>query len=566
MKRLILSDTQKKGLIIGGVITLTVIIIAQLLYPRDQLVPFASIDGMSVGGWQQQDATWELNHRLNSQEIPIKIKQTGQTYQIVKPSDIGLTIDSKARVEAASYPLWARLLPTSLLWYQLLPIHQQPSYASDSAKLASFMKNTLGDCHLKPKNADIVSKNSTLTLVPASAGAECDREKVITALRAVKPTLKNPGQVSIVGNLIEPKITDETAKKQIATITARTKEGVLIKVKEKEQTIAQKAILSWLEFAPDKTTFKITINNKASDKYFAEEIANKVVEYAGTSHVVTQDFTVISKKEGRSGQALDNDATRVSILEVIEGDKDTATALTKVVKPKVNYDRIYSRTSVGITAFLTHYAEGNPGVFGVSFIELEGAGRSAQYNQDKVFTTASTYKLFVAFSTLKRIDSGSYKWSDKVVDSRDLKACFDDMIVKSDNPCAEALIKKIGRDKLDSDLRSIGLTKSTFRAKNNQTTAAELAAFLTKLQNKQLPLKSASRDTLLGAMKRQVYRQGIPAGASGKVADKVGFLNGLLHDAAIVYSPKGNYVLVILSDNSTWANIANITRRVEALR
>ena len=67
-------------------------------------------------------------------------------------------------------------------------------------------------------------------------------------------------------------------------------------------------------------------------------------------------------------------------------------------------------------------------------------------------------------------------------------------------------------------------------------------------------------------MKRNVYRQGIPAGASGTVADKVGFLNGLLHDAAIVYSPKGTYVLVILTNGSSWANIAELTKKIEALR
>jgi beta-lactamase class A len=566
MKQISLNDAQKKWLIVGGVITLTVIIIGQLLYPREQLVPFASIDGFSVGGWQKKDATWELDQRLTSQEIPIKIKQTGQTYQTVKPSDIGLTIDNQVRVEAASYPLWARMIPSSLLWYQSLMPQSQPEYVFDDAKLESFMKQTLGDCKLQPKNADIVYKDNKLTLVPASAGGECDRDEVMKVLKAITPTLQQPSKVTIEGSITKPNITDEVANKLIESLAAHTKNGVSIEVNDKEQTIPQKDILSWLEFKPEKTNFKITINDKKSDKYFAAEFASAVAQPAGTSHVTTHDFTVISKKEGRSGRALDNDATRASILEVINNDKYTAMALTKVVKPKINYDRTYSRTSVGMTAFLTHYAEGHPGEFGVSFIELEGAGRSAQYGQDKVFTTASTYKLFVAFSTLKRIDNGSYEWSDSVVDGRNLKTCFDDMIVKSDNPCAEALIKKIGRDKLDSDLRSIGLTKSTFRAKNNQTTSAELAVFLTKLEKKKLPLKSASRDTLLGAMKRQVYRQGIPAGTSGEVADKVGFLNGLLHDAAIVYSPKGTYVLVILSDNSTWASIADITRRIEALR
>jgi beta-lactamase class A len=63
-----------------------------------------------------------------------------------------------------------------------------------------------------------------------------------------------------------------------------------------------------------------------------------------------------------------------------------------------------------------------------------------------------------------------------------------------------------------------------------------------------------------------VYRQGIPAGASGAVADKVGFIDALLHDSAIVYSPSGTYVLAIMTDGSSWANIAQLTREIEALR
>jgi len=128
------------------------------------------------------------------------------------------------------------------------------------------------------------------------------------------------------------------------------------------------------------------------------------------------------------------------------------------------------------------------------------------------------------------------------------------------------LIKKIGASGLNADIKSIGLTSTAFRADNNLTTPNDLANYLTKLERGQLPIKTESRDRLLGAMKRNVYRQGVPSGASGQTADKVGFLWGLLHDAAIVYSPKGTYVLAVMTDGSSWANIADLTRKIEALR
>jgi hypothetical protein len=68
-------------------------------------------------------------------------------------------------------------------------------------------------------------------------------------------------------------------------------------------------------------------------------------------------------------------------------------------------------------------------------------------------------------------------------------------------------------------------------------------------------------------MKGNVYRQGIPSGIpNARVADKVGFLDALLHDASIVYSPKGTYVLIILTNNASWGNIAELAKEIESVR
>ena len=68
-------------------------------------------------------------------------------------------------------------------------------------------------------------------------------------------------------------------------------------------------------------------------------------------------------------------------------------------------------------------------------------------------------------------------------------------------------------------------------------------------------------------MKRNIYKQGILAGLpSATVASKVGFLDALLHDASIIYSPTGTYVLVIMTEGSSWGNIANLAKQVESLR
>lgn len=566
LKRPQLTNEQWRWVAVGAVVTLVIISIGQLLYPRDRLAPLMTIDSVPVGGWVQKDAARELDRRMAEQPVAITIEKTGQAYQEAKPSEIGLTISNDARISSAGYPLWARLIPTSILWYHAVVPEQEPRYVRDEATLAKFVKTTLGDCKLAPKDAGIIFKDDTLKLVPSTPGGTCDKEEVLNELRQVRPTVSEPATVQISATIEAPGVKDKTAQELIKVLDERLKAGIKLEAGGETKVITQKEVLSWLTFTPKGSKLAIGISEKASDDYFSKNVTPLVAVPAGVTTVTTRDFTELSRKTGKSGKTLNTDATRHSIVEVVEGVETKAEATTQAVKPAIAYKRSYTKTSTGIAALLAHYDQDNPGVFGVSFVELGGAGRSSSYNEKRVFTTASTYKLFVAFSVLRHIDSGKYKWSDKVVDERNLETCFDDMIVKSDNPCAEALIEKIGRERLDSDLRSIGLSRSTFRAKSNQTTAAELGTFLIKLHNGDLPLKSSSRAKLLGAMKRQQYRQGIPAGASGTVADKVGFLNGLLHDAAIVYSPKGTYVLVVLSDGSTWGNIADITKRIESLR
>lgn len=201
-------------------------------------------------------------------------------------------------------------------------------------------------------------------------------------------------------------------------------------------------------------------------------------------------------------------------------------------------------------------------------MELSGERRNAAYNATTQFTTASTYKLFVAYSTLLRIESGKWKWTDKITSTRNASVCFDDMIKLSDNECAIAFLQKIGYRPITDEAHAIGATSTSFLGNDGiKSTAKDEALLLSLLHTGQILSKQSSRDKWIAAMKANVFRQGIPKGIPGAtVADKVGFLDGLLHDAAIVYSPKGTYVLIILTNNASWANIAELAKEIEAVR
>lgn len=562
--------TRHRGLLIwSGGILLAVLMLAQIFYPGDRLPLNARIDGLNVSAWRMQDATWQLDKQAATQSIDILLGDSKETYVAAKPGDIGLEIRNKTRIEEAGYAWWARLIPTSLFWYGLGMNDESPQYESNKGKARAYLNTALGNsCDIPPKNASLAFKESGLELVKAKDGGACREDEAIKALAAVRPVPGVKAMVKIPVEVKKPSVTDETAQDLAHMLTERTEDGVQLTVADKPQVIPQENVLSWLTFAAKDKELTFVIDSKKASDYFTKNVTPKVSKPAGTTRITTRDFTVVSQSTGATGQTLALGATLDGVTSVLNGTQTIAKVSITPLAPKIIYSRSYTKTSTGIAAMIMHYDEDHAGTFGVSFQELGGRGLAATHNATQQFTTASTYKLFVAYGTLRKVDAGKWKWTDANISSgRNLATCFDDMIVKSDNACAEALLKKLGYSELTKDINALGLNSSGFVAGDTpHTTAADLGLLLSKLQSGTLPIKSESRSRLLEAMKRNVYRQGIPAGASGQTADKVGFLWGLLHDAAIVYSPKGTYVLVIMTDGSSWANIAELTKKIEALR
>ncbi len=329
-------------------------------------------------------------------------------------------------------------------------------------------------------------------------------------------------------------------------------------------------MLDWLEFDATGDNIVVNISQERSDAFFKEQIAPLVAVASGVTKVSTYDFVETSRVDGALGQALNYEETRSTLVQYLSGDVEQAEAKIIQVPAKIQYIRSYSDTDEGLSAMLKYTAEDHKGVQSISMIELSGKKRRASYNGDTQVTPASTYKLFIAYSILKRTENGQLSWGDVLPDAggRSLEKCFDDMIVLSDNACPEAILNRtIGRAAIQADVQELGMSGTNFRNVNGLlTTANNLSQFVALLEMRQLPLSQASQDKLISAMKRNTYRQGIPAGVGGVVADKVGFLDGLLHDAAIVYSPSGTYALVIMTNGSSWSEIAAIAKQIEASR
>lgn len=547
---------------------LGVIVLMQLLYPADRLLPNQSIDGQSVGGWTKRDAEKALDAKYKSTQYELYFGEAKRPQYSPKLATIGTTAVNGNRLEEMKYVWYLRLVPSSLLWAHATVDTGTPVYKRDAKQLASYMENKLGgSCAVAPVNATAKVKGSQVVAVEEAAGGTCDDADVRRTLASIRPVLSEFMQTRIAMEEIPAPLTAEEIQSDIDTLNQQLSHAVPLGYDGKTEQLDAKIVRGWLKFSSDDEKLIVAYNDAKAGKYLSETYGDKLARPAGISKVTTHDFVEVSRQDGATGRTLDVAKTLVNLSVYLAADVDTVALGETPVPPKVEYTRSYSNTDTGLSALMKNYAESHPGVYGVSLIELDGKRRRAAYQDNKKFTTASTYKLYVGYSTLKRVESGEYKWTDQISGGRDLAKCFDDMIVKSDNACAEALVAKIGYRPLTTDAQTIVSSNTTFLdTESYKTTAGDLSTFMASLATGQIALNTDSQARFLDALKRNQYRQGIPAGANGQVADKVGFLDGLLHDAAIVYSPSGTYALSIMTDKSSWASIAELTRELEKLR
>lgn len=548
----------KKIGIIAGASLVGLLLIIQLLYPWNNFALNARVDGVKVGGKSKTDAAALLDKEYANHKVAIYMG-TGKK-PVVSPSfsDMDVRVDNAARLKDAGYPWYLRIVPTSLFWAGAGKV-AEPS-ASFGSKFTGFIETKLmPDCKQPPVDATLKANGSKLELVPAVTGGTCEQTDVIKSIKKVKPSLTEATSMRVAREEQAPSVGDDAAKKLASELNERLSDGITIDVLGGPVVAGASDVMTWLDFASKDNSLVASVNSERAGDWLGKNIASKVAIAPGVSYIKTIDFTELSRVNGAPGRALDVGATVASVQAVIDGQAANASAATTSVAPSEQYTRTYSASDQGLSALLANYAKDHPGTFGVSMIELDGKKRRASYNGDKQFVTASTYKLFVAYSLMKQIDAGKRDWGSN-------EACFNKMISYSDNACAESFLHSLGLNNVTKDIQAIGLKNSTFMKSGGPfTTANDLTLMLGMIATGQ-NFSSVNQQRLIAAMKGNVYRKGIPAGANGTVADKVGFLNALLHDAAIVYGPNGTYVLAIMTDGSSWAAIADLTKQIDALR
>lgn len=567
--------------IVGAIIVLT--IAGQLIYPSNYLVPGTKVDGVDVGGMRKKDAAAKIDGLYGELKLAIYFGKNQAAFQEPKFKDVGIGTDSTARLEKLEYPWYLRLIPSSIFWVGGSQKAGTPEYVYDKAKIDSYTQSKVGnDCVVPAQDATLKLVGDKLQLVPSQPGGICDITKFQQVLATTEP---KPADNKVVIDIKETPamVGNDKAQELADALNDRTTKPMPISVLGATQTISGGTVLGWLDFksfVPEQTAgqtdidkirdsskLTFTVNTTRMATFMQTPIASKVAIKPGVTKISTSDFTVNSKTIGQTGRELDAPKTALTVENYLNKKSEQAVAETKPVAPTTSYTRSYSNTSTGFAALLAQWPEEHPGTYAATVDELTGTQpfRAANYRGDQQMTSAGTEGVYVYYAVLMGLQNSSILANDKIVGTREVNQCLADMIERTDLACSNAFMSKIGHETMVSRGKELGLKNTTFAGMQTKTSTNDLALVLKNLFFTKVAT-SAGGGRIMGAMQNTRMSDAIPAGiAKGTVANVAGEAGKVHNDAAIIYSPKGVYVLAIQTEGASRADIAELTKKVEAL-
>lgn len=442
----------------------------------------------------------------------------------------------------------------------------KPVYEVDSQRLITALKPHVTERVVPAEDANVqIPQNADdpVVIVPEKKGSELTTESAAADL--MENIKAGEFAVKLSAHTLQPRWTEFDIRGFLPAIESARKTALTIGSGDTKVELTTVVLAPMLQLKTDETRLKMTLNQDLLKKYLDAQ-SQVFFAAAVATRTVQKDGTEVSRTEGKEGHKLDAAATAVLAARAFEDGVTAVTPALAAVVPDVLVTRTYSNTDAGLYKKIEDFAKSRKGSFRVAAVQLSGEGnRSAFYNADTSIVTASTYKLFIAYGTMQKIEDGSLTLQT-ATPLGTVEDCMYQMIHFSTNECAKALQDILGWAAFDKKLQADGFTATQLHnseGTDKHTTARDEMKLLTKLYNREL-LNDTSTEYIFDLMKKQIYRKGIPAGSQGAiVADKVGFLDGLYHDIGIVYAPKCTYALVILTDGSVgWDPIRQLSQQV----
>lgn len=552
---------------IAGVVFLVVNLLL-FLYPSSRFLPATRLGGVNVSGQNIRQATTTVDDYLSEARLRLMIDEQEQELSFW---ELGVRTNTQ-NIEDHLQQNRISFVPLLQLVYRLIkPQEFQPTI--DEITLQNQLSLIRAAAAAVAESSFIQFDHATGDVIVTNPeGSALDVDAALNMLRSL--SLDGPlVTLDLPTTPLEPKdrITNVGEARAIAERLVQTE--LILTLASEEITPPIDERIAWVSITYEDQQASVKLDEKMIEAYI-KTLAETYDVPASSRTVKLQDGEQISGSSGSNGQRIDVGQVINDIVARLSGNSTVSdkplTIATEVISPATNYDRDYTNTSKGLAAKIDYWASTHGGTYGVGVLELGGKNRSAYYNKHRQFVTASTYKLFVAYAVLQDVDNGKYSLSSLTDSNQTVRSALQDAIVNSGNETAISLAEKAGGwSAIDTRLLNDGFTATTINNYvsgslfgDKKSTIADEVELLRRLYYGTL-LSSSNTKLLLDWMKDQIWRDGVPTGVNGTVADKPGFLENYLHDAAIVYTPKTDFVLVILTENSSWANIADLAKLVE---
>lgn len=486
----------RRRIVVGCLGVLLLVELFQLFWPSDKFFPLATLDGHAVGGQSSQQAAETLNAATLKRTVKLTDKTTGTTVSLTA-KQAGITVDYTDRAKAAA---------------KLKIVSAAPGYTFTPADIRSAAGSSF-------------SSSATGDLAAAT----------------------------IEMGIVSPTVSDDTAKQLLDTLNKALSKDVAFTYEDGTWTVPAKKIINTVSTtvnAQDDTKLDVTISeSKLMRQLKSKGIALKVAKKAAGAGVAPATIAV----KGNAYQVIDASATAASLSGMLASGQNAPVAVS--TKDFSNVELYEGLPASGTIEEKLQQLFGDAD-YEVAVYDLKTGKSKIQIDADTAMASASTYKLFIAYSMIHAVETGQVTW-DSALNGMTLSSCMATMIINSDNSCPEAWLARYGFSTVTQQAHDIGAANTNFVPYDMTTTANDLATVLKGFYSNSIASPD-STDQLFSLMETQVYREGIPAGigSDGVVQDKVGFMDGLLHDAAIVRSDKGDYAMVIMTDGSSWNKIA----------
>ena len=531
------------------------ILLIQLAYPRNLTTPLLRVNNTAVG-LRSEDALRAQLDAMTSRSLSLEARQ--KAYQVTF-AELGATVDAEASArQLTSYSMRDRLTPFSLFRRQVAPV---VAMRHDDAKMRAWAQTIQQENSLPPKSAAVeVVQGEYAVTKPSEPGLSYDTEQLVQTIKSSQPGLTE--KITIPAVTVEPAVSTEKAETAISQLRRQTTQETFLVVGEEKFTIPRTRLKQFIAISYDKKRDLLTSTyNKTAIKRYVASIAPKVYVAPVAAKISVFNGVTQSTTKARDGQQLNEPEAVKAIVAGLKGDEQTITVKPQVISATAQFSRSYSKNNKGLQILLQDWQSDTGLQAGVVVRELSGKGRAASINGSQQFLAASLAKLYLEHYLYNGMAAGKWSSKTKLGTSQTLGTCLEIMIVYSNNPCFNGIGANRGWSNVASFTAAQGFSSTNPNPAVYTTTAQDTAWFLQRLQNGSL-IKSSYRSKMLSHMTRQIYREGIPSGSRGAVANKVGYWSGYRHDAGIVYHPKSTYVLSVLTYGGSPSQIADLARRV----